>query len=56
MGDSAERARTAVMWRIRHTIKKLETSHPALARQIGLSIKTGAFCSYTSEKVMRWFI
>jgi TolB-like protein len=55
MGDSAERARTAVTWRIRHAIKKLETAHPALARHLRLSIKTGVFCSYTPEKETRWF-
>jgi hypothetical protein len=56
MGDPAERARTAVTWRIRHAIKKLETAHPALARHLGHSIKTGVFCSYTPEKETRWFV
>jgi hypothetical protein len=55
MGDSAERARTAVTWRIRHAIKKLEPAHPALARHLALSIQTGVFCSYTPEKEMQWF-
>lgn len=56
MGDAAERARTAVTWRIRHAIKKLEAAHPALARHLGHSIKTGVFCSYTPEKETRWFV
>jgi len=56
MGDAAERARTAVTWRIRHAIKKLEAAHPALARHLGHSIKTGVFCSYSPEKVTRWFV
>jgi TolB-like protein len=56
MGDSAERSRTAVTWRIRHAIKKLKAAHPALARHLGHSIKTGVFCSYTPEKETRWFV
>ena len=56
MGDAAERARSAVTWRIRHAIKKLEPAHPALARHLGHSIKTGVFCSYTPEKETRWFV
>jgi len=56
MGDTAERARTTVTWRIRHAIKKLEAAHPALARHLGHSIRTGVFCSYTPEKVTRWFV
>jgi tetratricopeptide (TPR) repeat protein len=56
MGDAAERARTAVTWRIRHAIKKLEPAHPALAKHLGHSIKTGVFCSYTPEKETRWFV
>jgi TolB-like protein len=56
MGDVAERARSTVTWRIRHAIKKLETVHPALARHLGNSIRTGVFCSYTPEKDTRWFV
>jgi TolB-like protein len=56
MGDAAERARSAVTWRIRNAIKKLEPAHPALARHLGHSIKTGVFCSYTPEKETRWFV
>jgi hypothetical protein len=56
MGDAAERARTAVAWRIRHAIKKLQTGHPTLARHFSNSIKTGVFCSYTPEKETRWSV
>ncbi len=56
MGDAVERARTAVTWRIRNAIKKLEPAHPALARHLGHSIRTGVFCSYTPEKETRWFV
>ena len=56
MGDSSERARSAVTWRIRHAIKKLEVVHPALARHLRVSLKTGVFCSYEPEKETHWFV
>ena len=56
MGDSSERARSAVPWRIRHAIKKLEVVHPALARHLRVSLKTGVFCSYEPEKETHWFV
>lgn len=56
MGDATERARSSVTWRIRHAIKKLEQAHPALARHLRHSIKTGVFCSYSPEKETHWFV
>ena len=56
MGDSSERARSAVTWRIRHAIRKLEAVHPSLARHLRVSLKTGVFCSYEPEKETRWFV
>jgi hypothetical protein len=56
MGDSSERARSAVTWRIRHAIKKLAVVHPALARHLRVSLKTGVFCSYEPEKETPWFV
>ena len=56
MGDAAERARSAVTWRIRSAIKKLQPAHPALARHLEHSIRTGVFCSYAPEKETRWFV
>jgi hypothetical protein len=56
MGDSSERARSAVTWRIRHAIKKLEVVHPGLARHLRVSFKTGVFCSCEPEKETRWFV
>ena len=43
MGDSPERARSAVTWRIRHAIKKLAVVYRALARHLRVSLKTGVF-------------
>jgi TolB-like protein len=56
MGDISERARSAVTWRIRHAIKKLEAVHPSFARHLRVSLKTGVFCSYEPEKETRWFV
>jgi uncharacterized protein with von Willebrand factor type A (vWA) domain len=56
MADTAERARSAVTWRIRNAIKKLEPAHPALARHLTNSVKTGVFCSYSPEKETRWYV
>ncbi len=56
IGAAAERARTAVTWRIRHAIKRLEQAHPALARHLANAIRTGAYCSYQPEKASRWFV
>lgn len=56
MGAGAERARSAVTWRIRHAIRKLDDVHPAAARHLTNSIRTGAFCSYQPEKETSWFV
>lgn len=53
-GDTAERARSAVTQRIRATIRQLDAIHPALGRHLGLSIRTGMYCSYQPERPTRW--
>ncbi|MGH9246755.1 MAG: ATP-binding protein [Acidimicrobiales bacterium] len=53
-GDAAERARAAVAWRIRDSLKKIEALHPALARHLRNSIRTGVFCSYEPEQPIDW--
>lgn len=50
----ADRARAAVTWRIRNAIRKIESVHPSLANHLSHAIRTGAFCSYTPEKEVRW--
>lgn len=54
LGDPAEKARTAVTWRIRAAVKKIAEAHPALGRHLELSVRTGAFCAYTPEHPVRW--
>jgi hypothetical protein len=56
LGDPAERARSAVTWRIRSAIKKIEAAHPQLGRHLTNTIQTGTFCSYTPEKPLRWHL
>ena len=54
IGSTIEKARSAVTWRIRNAIKKLEPNHPKLAKHLSKSIKTGTFCSYQPEVDIDW--
>ncbi|GIX11934.1 hypothetical protein [Elioraea sp.] len=54
LGDAAERARTAVTWRIRHAVRRIEAAHPELGRHLANSLRTGLFCVYQPERTLRW--
>lgn len=54
MIDSAERSRSAVTWRIRSAIKKIQAAHPRLGQHLSNSIRTGAFCAYIPETKAYW--
>ena len=54
MADSAEKARSAVTWRIRSAIKKIKAAHPGLGQHLSNSIRTGIFCIYQPEKETFW--
>jgi TolB-like protein len=54
LGDPAEKARTAVTWRIRSAIRKIGQIHPELGRHLEASVRTGGFCSYRPENPVRW--
>ncbi len=54
LNSDVERARSAVTWRIRHAIKKIEAVNPSLARHLDNAIATGTFCAYQPEKHVRW--
>nr|WP_299067780.1 hypothetical protein [uncultured Allomuricauda sp.] len=56
VGSSLEKARSAVTWRIRNSIKKVENVHPQLAKHLSNTIKTGTFCCYTPDTVHEWII
>jgi TolB-like protein len=52
--DPIEKIRSAVTWRIRNSIKKITSVHPALGKHLSNSIKTGIFCCYRPEKNIPW--
>jgi tetratricopeptide (TPR) repeat protein len=56
VGSSVEKARSAVTWRIRSTIKKIEKVHPSLAKHLSNAIHTGTFCVYKPEQPVHWII
>ncbi|WP_422072419.1 tetratricopeptide repeat protein [Tranquillimonas rosea] len=49
LGDSGEKARTAVTWRIRHALRRIEAAHPAMGRHLSRRVKTGTFCQFTTD-------
>lgn len=54
LGDLSEKARTAVTWRIRHALRRIEAVHPALGRHLVNSLRTGTFCVYRPEAPIKW--
>jgi len=55
-GSSAERARTAVTYRIRASLKRINEVHPELARHLTNAVRTGTWCSYRPETDIVWEI
>jgi TolB-like protein/tetratricopeptide (TPR) repeat protein len=53
-GNPVEKARSAVTWRIRNAIAKIELAHPALGKHLSNAIKTGTVCRYTPDKAISW--
>lgn len=56
IGSTAEKARSAITWRIRSALKKIEITHPELFHHLSSSINTGTFCSYNPEISMDWHL
>jgi TolB-like protein/tetratricopeptide (TPR) repeat protein len=54
LGSVAERARSAVTWRIRSAIKKIAGAHPRLGRHLENAVRTGTFCTYEPETPLEW--
>jgi tetratricopeptide (TPR) repeat protein len=54
LGSAAERARTAVTWRIRNAIRKVATAHPALGRHLENAVRTGTYCTYMPDRPVDW--
>jgi hypothetical protein len=55
-GTSAERARSAVTYRIRAAIKRIQDVHPDLARHLDHSVRTGTWCVYRPEMPVTWAV
>ncbi|MDP2291239.1 MAG: hypothetical protein Q8M22_08605 [Actinomycetota bacterium] len=53
-GSSAEKARTAVTYRLRAAMRRLADLHPELGRHLANSVRTGTFCSYQPERETVW--
>lgn len=53
-GGSVEKARSAVTWRIRSAISRIEKEHPRLGKHLSNSIRTGTTCSYHPEQPVHW--
>jgi hypothetical protein len=53
-GSAAERARSAVGWRIRAALRQVAQVHPPLGRHLHNAVRTGTWCSYQPEVVVRW--
>ncbi|MET0324715.1 MAG: transcriptional regulator, partial [Ilumatobacteraceae bacterium] len=55
-GSSAERARTAVTFRMRSAIRKLSEVHPELGRHLTNAVRTGTWCAYRPEHDVTWTV
>ncbi|HLW50691.1 MAG TPA: hypothetical protein VKZ78_06930, partial [Sphingobacteriaceae bacterium] len=53
-GGTIDKARSAVTWRIRNAIAKIEQNHPLLGAHLSNAIKTGTFCTYKPDRNMDW--
>jgi hypothetical protein len=52
--NPVEKARSAVTWRIRSAIARIESHHPQLGAHLSNAIKTGSFCSYQPDRDLTW--
>jgi non-specific serine/threonine protein kinase len=55
-GSSAERARSAVTYRIRSAIRKVAEGHPDLGRHLKNAVRTGTWCCYQPETDVTWTV
>ncbi|HSI74591.1 MAG TPA: hypothetical protein VK957_01795, partial [Lunatimonas sp.] len=53
-GGTIDKARSAVTWRIRNAIAKIELIHPLLGAHLSNAIKTGTFCTYKPDRTLEW--
>jgi tetratricopeptide (TPR) repeat protein len=55
-GSAAERARSAVGWRVRAALRHVAEVHPSLGRHLQNAVRTGTWCSYRPETAISWTI
>lgn len=53
-GGTVEKARSAITWRIRNAIARIEQYHPPLGAHLSNAVKTGTLCSYQPEREVDW--
>jgi hypothetical protein len=53
-GSTIEKARSALTWRIRNAIARVEQHHPLLGAHLANAIKTGILCSYQPDRDITW--
>ncbi|HEX6426111.1 MAG TPA: hypothetical protein VF008_00445 [Niastella sp.] len=53
-GSTIEKARSALTWRIRNAIARIEQHHPLLGAHLSNAIKTGILCSYQPDRDITW--
>jgi predicted ATPase len=53
-GGTAERARTAVTWRIRAAVRRIDEANRELGRHLRAAVRTGLWCSYAPERPVAW--
>lgn len=53
-GGTVEKARSAITWRIRNAIARIEQYHPPLGAHLANAVKTGTLCSYQPEREVQW--
>ncbi|WP_207514727.1 tetratricopeptide repeat protein [Longitalea luteola] len=53
-GSTVEKARSALTWRIRNAIARIEQQHPLLGAHLSNAIKTGILCSYQPDREISW--
>ncbi len=53
-GSTIEKARSAITWRIRNAIARIEQYHPLLGAHLSNAVKTGMLCSYQPDREINW--
>lgn len=56
VGDSSERARSAVTRRIKDSIRRIGEVHPQLGDHLAASVRTGRWCAYEPSEPLGWTV